>query len=93
METTSLRRHVTIWLPRDFPTVDPAEQRQTLVHELLHVPVCDIRDYLTDVLPDLLGKPASLAITEHVRHVEELAVDQVAEAIATLLPMPPWAKP
>ena len=76
---------------RDFPTHTPEVQRSTLIHELVHIPFEQARQYADEVLPDLLGKPASLAFMEAWRQLNEHAVDHIARTIAPGFPLPPWA--
>lgn len=84
-------RHLaTVFLGPGFGTLDFEEQREVLVHELLHLhtaPMVYGVEEAFKLLPDKAGQLASAQFSRH----EEYAVDAIAASVAVLLPLPPWA--
>lgn len=84
------RKHAMIYLARDFNRLPREEQRQTLIHELLHCHFDAIE------VPLRSGEPLAFYIGEQqagllrgvVHERVELAVDGIAESIAPGFPLP-----
>jgi hypothetical protein len=75
-----------IKLAHNFRDLDEVEQRETLIHELLHIHRESIRLYFNEVLPDLIGRPAFVAVTQAYRVFDEMATDAIANAIRDSFP-------
>jgi hypothetical protein len=80
-----------IFLNEEFDAATRTEQREVIVHELVHLHLFPMRDHLhkqfgdwTDAWPVLRDA--------HLSH-EEYAVDDLARIIAPSLPLPPKVKP
>lgn len=85
---TPERHWVRLKVHAAFHTYPPEQQRNAVVHELLHVPFDPASAILRDDLEDLLGKQAhAAAYRAHIRHVE-MAVDSIACAIDKHFPLP-----
>jgi hypothetical protein len=96
IEATFGQRVAYIKLAHNFRDLEGVEQRETLIHELLHVHRESIRHYFDEVLPDLIGRPAFIAVTQAYRVLDELATDAVAQSIAGFYPglhLPPQTPP
>jgi hypothetical protein len=78
------RRIGHIRLSDDFLGAKPVEQRQTVVHELLHLHV----DAAWRIAIGAMPEPVHLAY----RLMAEHGVDAIATAIAPLLPLPKFPK-
>ncbi|HET8587134.1 MAG TPA: hypothetical protein VFM74_04590 [Candidatus Limnocylindria bacterium] len=83
-------RRMRVWCRADLPTLSLDMQRQTLVHELMHVHLEDLDWYLEKTLPELLGKPAWSAVKQAVQLHSEHAVEAIACAVAQFFPMIEW---
>jgi hypothetical protein len=88
------QRRATITFGPQFATQSPTDQRDTVVHELLHLVLMPSWQYIDELLDAELGVRAArvawLAYTQHV----EYAVDQLAAVIAPGVALPPaftWA--
>lgn len=86
IESTYGQRVAELKLAASFRDLSADEQRDTLVHELLHVHRDGIRLYFDEVLPDLIGRPAFIAVTQTYRLLDELATDAISKAIAGYFP-------
>lgn len=84
------RKNASIYFSDVFRHVDPIEQRQTVVHELLHAhhEVC-WRMVQTDLLSPL-GQETYGVFCDGYRRAMEYAVDAIAEALARHLPLIDW---
>ncbi len=67
--------------------MEPEEQRDTIVHELLHLHLAEMSGMINDDTGELLDKAAYHILHEQYRLAEERAVDTLAGAIAPLLPL------
>lgn len=72
----------------DFFGRSPEGQRQTLVHELLHVQTARLCRVVTRLAEEIDNPAAAYAAKCHDEE-EEIVVDRLARAIAPLLPLPP----
>lgn len=82
------RRVANLWLSHGFEHLEPAEQRQILVHELLHVHFDSMTTLIEQALPPALGAPAYGVFDAAYRERAEHAVDAIAEAVAPVFPLP-----
>ncbi len=82
------RRIANLWFAHGFEDLSPAEQRHTIVHELLHIHFDRVRSLADGTLPGLLGAAAYAAFEAAQREVVEHGVDAVADALASALPLP-----
>lgn len=85
------QRHIVIAVAATFRDYPPAEQRETIVHELLHAhhEYC-WRMVQTD-LAEPLGKIAYYMFCDQYRRAMEYTVDALAKTIAPRMPMIDWA--
>jgi hypothetical protein len=81
------RRKANIRVGVEFHHASPEEQREVVLHELIHVHFAQTRALIDEVLPDLLGKPAFVAFREAYRQADEHATDAIANAIADRYPL------
>ena len=87
----STRDEAKIILGDSFRELSPSEQRDTIVHELLHCHFATVDEYVSDTVPVLIGKPAYTAWESAYDLMQERAIDNVAVAISALgvIPLPP----
>lgn len=66
----------------------PEQQRETIVHELLH---CHLRDLIgvPQMIKQEISLPLFAALGDRISHEEECLVDALAQLLAPLLPLPP----
>lgn len=85
------RDEAKIILGDSFRELSPSEQRDTIVHELLHCHFATVDEYVSDTVPVLIGKPAYTAWESAYDLMQERAIDNVAVAISALgvIPLPP----
>jgi hypothetical protein len=85
------RRSATILLGEEYLKSSPADRRETLVHELLHLHFAHADELVSDSLGDLLGKSAYEVFESAHNLVMERAIDAVAVAIGDMgtIPLPP----
>lgn len=83
---TDGRRHIQIWLSKDFASEDPSVIRQTLVHELLHAHLDVFMATAQKTLRNPLGQVTYSVVEAVIRRDTELVVDTLADAVASLLP-------
>lgn len=84
---SGLKWQATIQLKAGFVDRSPAERRETMVHEMLHVHTADICDALTP-LRENIGSGAIWAAFYHNHDkAEERAVDGLAQVIAPFMPL------
>lgn len=93
VQTIKGRRFATVRVCVDFRELTDWEQRNALVHELLHCHTGAIHHLLFEILPGQLGGQAAHAVMEAVHHAEELAVDGLATALCDGFPPIPWTTP
>lgn len=90
MEATYGQRHVRVWIRSDLFDYSPEEQRQTLVHELVHVHTSAMVAMVRETLPGQMAPGAHEVFEREFTRQMEHAVDAMAEAVAHHLPLPPW---
>jgi hypothetical protein len=85
IDCTLGQKHARVYLCEEWTDLDPVTQRDTLVHELVHAHLSQLR-HMADTLFDEVkgGKVAKAAF--HL--VEEYATEAIAQAWAPLLPLP-----
>lgn len=83
-------RQQTITFRHDFRDLDPEEQRETVIHELLHAhhEIC-WRMVQTD-LSEPLGKIGYYVFCDAYRRAMEYQIDATAKALARHLPLIEW---
>jgi hypothetical protein len=81
------RRIAHVSLASDWWAMPAEERHHVLVHELLHIITDPLRTYLDEMLPGMIGGPAYSAASDAIRQHEEHAVDQIASALAPMLPV------
>jgi hypothetical protein len=91
VDTVKGRSFATIRVCTDFRELTDWEQRNAIVHELLHCHFNSVHHYLFEVIPGQLGGPTSAAVMEGVMLQEEFGVDALATAICDGFPPIPWA--
>jgi hypothetical protein len=74
---------VDIALSSEFRSFEPDAQRETLIHELLHVRRQRIRWLIIKSLPDVMGQPAYSVFYEAFCQLDEEATDADATSIAS----------
>lgn len=72
----------------EFLDCPPEDQRETILHELLHVVHAVTQDQVQHVLANHMPKEAHAVFADLFNHAHEYAVDSLAVAIAPLFPMP-----
>jgi hypothetical protein len=90
------QRRATITLGELFQTQSPTDQRDTIVHELLHLVLMPSWQYIDELLDAELGvRAARIAWLGYTQHVE-YSIDQLASVIASTIALPPaltWGTP
>jgi len=66
-----------------------AEQRELIVHELLHVHL-DRMDTAYNCVEELIGTPAFTVLSSAYRTAEELSIDALTTILAPIMPLPSW---
>lgn len=90
---TDGRRRATLRLARDFRELDAEQQRNALIHELIHLHHRDATDIIRLTLPEALGGVAHHVLWENFRQQIELMVDNISVAVADRYPVISWPKP
>lgn len=83
------KQSATIRFNADFPTYDREQQRETVVHELIHCHLDLIQQQIRNDLPKLLGQPSYDAFWPSFVRGLERGVDGLTQAWAPLMPLPP----
>ena len=85
------RRSAEIIFGEAFLNSRPEEQRDTVVHELLHLHFSMADELVSDTLPSLLGSPAFKAFENSLDLAMEYAIDAIAVGIGEMgvIPTPP----
>jgi hypothetical protein len=81
----------TIRLCDDFDGHTRTQQRNAIVHELVHVHLVPMRHGLGEIVNEQ-GAVGSVIVIAHRSH-EEYAVEDLARIIAPHMPLPPRVKP
>ena len=83
------QQRATLTVGELFLPADPVEQRNTVVHELVHVVLFNLHDMATRVveeLPDAASRLAETLLNDEV----ERTTDTIAAIVETLVPLPHW---
>lgn len=84
------RRRAIVYLSADFLETSAEEQRHTVAHELIHLHLEPCSATILNDLQAPLGENADTILERvYMRHLE-YAVDGLADAVAPMLPLPPW---
>ena len=87
------RKWVDVQVCSRFFDMPPDEQRQTLVHELVHCHFDAVEGVMRDARQAKAFPKRARRVVEHAQHrAVEHGVDAVAEALAPHMPMPPWVR-
>lgn len=81
------RRLAIIGISPDFPTWEPREQANVVLHELTHVHLNQLATLLEEALPGLIGSTTFHTLMVGYRQAMEHATDAIAEAIAPRFPV------
>ncbi len=68
------------------------DQRHTLVHELVHCHISNIMDLVWATHDQVLTNKQSKMLEPSFELSMETTVDGIADAVAPMMPLPPWAK-
>lgn len=90
VETVKGRRFATIRVCSDFRQLTDWEQRNALVHELLHCHFDGVQHLLFETIPGQVGGAAAQAIMEGTQMSLEFGVDGLATALCDGFPPIPW---
>lgn len=77
---------IEVAVSREFPSRRPDEQRETLIHELLHPHFHRVTQLASELIEHELGKRTEAVIDAAVAFQEELAIERLAKAIAPFYP-------
>jgi hypothetical protein len=89
LETTEGRYLAGLWVSDSFFDSPAEEQRQTVVHELLHVAGREQNDVIrAGGLSTVLGQTAYGLVWENYKAAHERLVDQLASVLAPHAPLP-----
>lgn len=80
-----------LYVAVDFFTRKPEEQRQLIIHEALHVALNRAHEGLIDVIDALTPRAFDRALVKVPEQIHERAIENLARAIAHLLPLPRWS--
>ncbi len=86
------QREATVWFSSDFRSRDPGEQRDTVVHEVMHVHLDPMMQVIRNDLREsrcLTPREYDLLHATMMREVEE-ANDRICRAFAEFLPLIEW---
>ncbi len=87
IEPTYGQRHAKLSLCKEWDTLDPVEQRDTIVHELLHVHLSHLTQLAHDIV-ETVDEGATKAARASLSLAEEYAVDAMATAWSPYMPLP-----
>lgn len=87
IEATYGQRHAKLSLCKDWDELPVEEQRDTIVHELLHVHLAHLTQLAHDIV-ESLDEGASKASKAALTLTEEYTVDAMASAWAPYMPLP-----
>jgi hypothetical protein len=87
IEPTYGQRHAKLSLCKEWETLTPEEQRDTIVHELLHVHLAHFSQLAHDIV-ESLDEGAAKAARASLALAEEYAVDAMSTAWSPFMPLP-----
>ena len=85
------RRIAHIHVAANFAEMAPVEQRHVIAHELAHIHMDADFNYLSELLPGMVGPLAWTPIEATIRLLHEQGIDGVATGMETRLPL--WDQP
>lgn len=85
------RKHACLWVNAGFGEMDPKEQRQVIIHELLHCHFAPAIQMLVDASGNV-GKTWVAHLDGTMRMALEYGIDAIADEIAPNYPLPPAKK-
>lgn len=86
------RNRATIRVTHEFRNLDPDEQRETIIHELVHIALREAEQFVPNVVGPMLGSEARVGITIAFDTSFERCVDWVARTLAPFHPLIKWPK-
>lgn len=86
------QRHVAITFGEHFRGREPEDQRETVVHELIHAHLDVCWKMVQTDLAEALGKPVYYVFCDSYRRAMEYSVDALAKTIARHMPLIEWPK-
>lgn len=84
------QRKLTISFSRGFRDLPAEEQRETVVHELVHAHADVCWKMVQTDLAEALGKPVYYVFCDSYRRAMEFQVDALARALARHMPLIDW---
>jgi len=87
IEPTYGQRHAKLSLCKEWDELPKEEQRNTIVHELVHVALASLTQLSYDIV-ESLDEGAVKASRAALNLAEEYVVDAIAEAWAPYMPLP-----
>lgn len=86
------RKFAKVSVARGFRNESPEDQRDTIVHELIHLHLEPAADMVYRDLEKLLGRPADAVFTNAFDRNLEYGIDGLACALARHMPLIQWPK-
>jgi hypothetical protein len=87
---TNSARNLSIAVNASFLDYTPEDQRETIVHELVHAHWETCWKMIQGDLGDALGKPVYYVFCDSYRRAMEYGVDGLAKALAKHMPLIEW---
>lgn len=87
------RKFARILIGKGFRGEAPEDQRDTIMHELVHLHLEPAADMVYRDLEKILGRPADAVFTNGFDRQLEYGIDALAGALAPHLPLIEWPKP
>lgn len=81
------RRKASIVVTPDILNYSPEEQRETIVHELIHIVHWGVKALVTTTVAPMVGSQAWTAFDPALTKADEDATDAMARAIAPFFPL------
>lgn len=86
------RKFARVLIGKDFRGESPEDQRDTIVHELIHLHLEPAADMVYRDLEKVLGRPADAVFTNGFERQLEYGIDGLAAALAPHMPLIDWPK-
>lgn len=86
------QKRAVLRLGRKFLRDSAGDQRHTLVHELVHCHISNIMDLVWSTHDQVFTTKQAKMLEPSFELSMESTVDGIADAIAPMMPLPPWAK-
>lgn len=84
------QRHLTIAVHKEFRDRPASDQRETIVHELIHAHTKVCWQMVQQDLAELIGKPAYYVFCDSYRRAMEYSIDALSKAVAGHMPLIDW---